>query len=165
MGPGTLTSISGNVITCAAGSMISKMDGSGNYSPNESGLDALIAPCGATSISFSFDKWKVKSGVNLKIYDGQDATGVALHPNNGFDDKNAPSAPIVAKSGAMYFLWNSGASTDEGFLRISGLQLLELKLLQLQASLVLIRFTTQYLTNSINTSAKCSWRSILYVGR
>jgi PKD repeat protein len=116
MGPGTLTSISGNVITCTAGSMISKMDGSGNYSPNESGLDALIAPCGATSISFTFDKWKVKAGVNLKIYDGQDATGIPLHPNNGFDDKTAPSGPIVAKSGAMYFLWNSGGATDEGFL-------------------------------------------------
>ena len=147
MGPGTLTSISGNVITCAAGSMISKMDGSGNYSPNESGLDALIAPCGATSITFTFDKWKVKSGVNLKIYDGQDATGVALHPNNGFDDKNAPSAPIVAKSGAMYFLWNSGASTDEGFLG-HWTSTIGTKLLQLQVSLVLIRFTTQYLINS-----------------
>ncbi len=116
MGPGTLTSISGNVITCTSGTMISKMDGSGNYSPNESGLDALIAPCGATSITFTFDTWKVKSGANLKIYDGQDATGTPLHPNNGFDNKTGPSAPIVAKSGAMYFLWSSGASTDKGFL-------------------------------------------------
>ncbi|MFT5511772.1 MAG: hypothetical protein ACI8SE_000165, partial [Bacteroidia bacterium] len=116
MGPGTLTSITGNVITCTAGTMVSKTDGSGNYSTNESGLDALVAPCGATSITFTFDKWKVKAGVNLKMYDGQDATGIALHPNNGFDAANAPSTPIVAKSGALYFLWNSGASTDEGFL-------------------------------------------------
>ena len=116
MGPGTLTSISGNVITCTAGTMISKTDGSGNYSANENGLDALIAPCGATSITFTFDKWKVKAGVNLKVYDGQDATGIALHPNNGFDASNAPTTPVVAKSGALYFLWNSGAATDEGFL-------------------------------------------------
>ncbi|MBO6518044.1 MAG: hypothetical protein JJ975_16005, partial [Bacteroidia bacterium] len=116
MGPGTLTSIPGNVITCTGGSLISKGDGSGNYSANENGLDALIAPCGATSITFTFDKWKVKSGVNLKIYDGQDATGTPLHPNIGFTDKDVPTAPLVAKSGAMYFLWSSGAQTDEGFL-------------------------------------------------
>jgi hypothetical protein len=67
MGPGTLTSIPGNVITCTAGSMISKSDGSGNYSANESGLDALIAPCGATSISFTMDQWDVKAGVILRF--------------------------------------------------------------------------------------------------
>ena len=117
MGPGTITSIPGNVITCTAGSLISKGDGSGNYSPNESGLDALVAPCGATSISFRFDKWEVKAGVNLKVYDGQDATGTPLHPNNGFDLTNEPdTTPLIAKSGAMYFLWSSGAQQDEGFL-------------------------------------------------
>ncbi|MBO6517939.1 MAG: hypothetical protein JJ975_15455, partial [Bacteroidia bacterium] len=116
MGPGTLTSIPGNVITCTAGSLTSKGDGTGNYSANENGLDALIAPCGATSITFSFNKWVVKPGVNLKIYDGQDATGTPLHPNLGFTEKDVPTAPLVAKSGAMYFLWSSGAQTDEGFL-------------------------------------------------
>ncbi|MBO6516155.1 MAG: DUF5011 domain-containing protein [Bacteroidia bacterium] len=116
MGPGTLTSIPGNVITCTGGSLISKGDGSGNYSANENGLDALVAPCGATSITFTFDKWVVKAGVNLKIYDGQDATGTPLHPNLGFTEKDVPTAPLVAKSGAMYFLWSSGSQTDEGFL-------------------------------------------------
>ena len=116
MGPGTLTSIPGNVITCTAGSMISKSDGSGNYSANESGLDALIAPCGATSISFTMDQWDVKAGVNLKVYDGPDATGTPLHPNNGFDNNNSPlNTTLVAKSGAMYFLWSSGSATDKGF--------------------------------------------------
>jgi hypothetical protein len=115
MGPGTLTSISGNVITCTSGTMISKTDGSGNYTTKESGLDALIAPCGATSITWTFDVWKVKTGANLKVYDGPDAKGIALHPNNGFDLANPPTAPIVAKSGAMYFLWSSGTATDKGF--------------------------------------------------
>ncbi|MBO6517784.1 MAG: DUF5011 domain-containing protein [Bacteroidia bacterium] len=117
MGPGTLTSIPGNVITCRGGSLISKGDGSGNYSANESGLDALVAPCGAQTIYFHFDKWKVKPGVNLKVYDGQDATGKPLHPNIGFTDKDVPNSDtLVAKSGAMYFLWSSGSQTDEGFL-------------------------------------------------
>jgi len=115
MGPGTLTSIPGNVITCTAGTLVSKGDGTGNYSKNESGLDALVAPCGATSITFTFDKWKVKAGVNLKVYDGADALGTPLHPNVGFTDKDVPTAALVAKSGALYFLWSSGAQNDEGF--------------------------------------------------
>lgn len=116
MGPGTITSIPGNVIVCAKGTMMSKSDGSGNYTTNESGLDAMIAPCGAESITFTFDKWKVKTGVNLKIYDGQDATGTPLHPNNGFTESDPPTGALTSKSGAMYFLWSSGSKTDEGFL-------------------------------------------------
>jgi PKD repeat protein len=116
MGPGTITSIPGNVITCTSGTLKSKTDGSGNYSTNESGLDALVAPCGATSITFEFDSWKMKPGVNLKIYDGQDASGTPLHPANGFTDKQIPSGPLTASSGALYFLWSSGTQSDKGFL-------------------------------------------------
>jgi PKD repeat protein len=116
MGPGTITSIPGNVITCTAGTLVSKKDGSGNYSTNESGLDALVAPCGATSITFEFDLWQMKAGVNLKVYDGQDASGTPLHPANGFTNTLAPSGPLVANSGAMYFLWSSGTQSDKGFL-------------------------------------------------
>ena len=163
MGPGTLTSISGNVITCTAGTMISKTDGSGNYSANENGLDALIAPCGATSITFTFDKWKVKAGVNLKVYDGQDATGIALHPNNGFDASNAPTTPVVAKSGALYFLWNSGAATDEGFLGHWT------STIGSQAPPVASFAGPDTIYNAVfnkfeNTSQERSWRSILYMG-
>ncbi|MEZ4844654.1 MAG: DUF5011 domain-containing protein [Bacteroidia bacterium] len=116
MGPGTITGIPGNVITCTAGTLMSKTDGTGNYSKNEANLDALVAPCGATSITFTFDKWLVKTGVNLKVYDGQDATGKPLHPKNGFTPSDTPSGPITATSGAMYFLWNSGTAQDKGFL-------------------------------------------------
>ena len=115
MGPGTITSIPGNVITCTSGTLVSKKDGSGNYSTNESGLDALIAPCGANSITFEFTQWLMRAGVNLKVYDGQDASGTPLHPANGFTDKVAPGGPLVANSGAMYFLWSSGAQSDKGF--------------------------------------------------
>ncbi|MCB9245266.1 MAG: DUF5011 domain-containing protein [Flavobacteriales bacterium] len=117
MGPGTLTSIPGNTITCAAGTLKNKDNGSGNYATPEANLDALIAPCGASKVSLTFDYFTVKSNVNLKIYDGQDASGVALHSGNGFNDKNPPTGTLVANSGAMYFLWNSsGTQTDKGFL-------------------------------------------------
>jgi len=115
MGPGTLTSIPGNTITCAAGTLKNKDNGSGNYATPEANLDALIAPCGASQVTFTFDTWKVRSNVNLKIYDGQDASGTALHPGNGFNDQNVPTT-IVSNSGALYFLWNSnGTQTDKGF--------------------------------------------------
>ncbi|MCB0733529.1 MAG: DUF5011 domain-containing protein [Flavobacteriales bacterium] len=116
MGPGTVTGIPGNVITCEAGTIKNKDDGSGNYASPEANLDALIAPCGATSITFTFDSWKVKSNVNLKVYDGQDATGKPLHPGTGFTSANPPTTALVAKSGGLYLLWNStGTATDEGF--------------------------------------------------
>ncbi|MBI1307521.1 MAG: DUF5011 domain-containing protein [Bacteroidetes bacterium] len=117
MGPGTVTGIPGNVITCEAGTLKNKDDGSGNYSSPEANLDALIAPCGAKTITFTFDQWKVKANVNLKVYDGQNANGTPLHPKSGFTASDTPSAPLVAQSGALYFLWNSsGTQTDKGFL-------------------------------------------------
>jgi len=117
MGPGTLTSISGNTITCPKGTLVDKDNGSGGYATPEANLDALIAPCGATSLTFNFDEWNVKSNVSLKVYDGQDASGIPLHAGNGFNDKDVPTVPLVSKSGAMYFLWNSqGTQTAKGFL-------------------------------------------------
>lgn len=116
MGPGTQTSTPGNVITCVAGSLQNKDDGTGNYSTPEANLDALIAPCGAKEITFTFSKWKVKSNINLKVYDGQDATGIPLHTGNGFTATDTPSGPLVAKTGGMYFLWNAtGNQTDKGW--------------------------------------------------
>ncbi|MCB9245267.1 MAG: DUF5011 domain-containing protein [Flavobacteriales bacterium] len=117
MGPGTLTSIPGNTITCAEGTLKNKDNGSGNYASPEANLDALIAPCGATKVSFTFDYFTVRSNVNLKVYDGQDASGTPLHTGNGFTDQNVPKGTLVSNSGAMYFLWNStGTQTDKGFL-------------------------------------------------
>ena len=116
MGPGTVTGIPGNVITCEAGTLKNKDNGSGNYATPEANLDALIAPCGATSITFTFDDWTVKANVNLKVYDGQNANGKPLHSATGFTSANPPTAALVANSGALYFLWNSsGTATDKGF--------------------------------------------------
>ncbi|MBI1307903.1 MAG: hypothetical protein GC181_14965, partial [Bacteroidetes bacterium] len=117
MGPGTVTGIPGNVITCEAGTIKNKDNGSGNYSSPEANLDALIAPCGAQTITFTFDQWVVQSNVNLKIYDGQNANGTPLHTKAGFSSTNPPTQPLVSKSGALYLLWNSsGTATDKGFI-------------------------------------------------
>lgn len=117
MGPGTVTGVPGNVITCTAGTLKNKDNGSGNYSTPEANLDALIAPCGAEEITFTFDQWIVQSNANLKVYDGQDASGIPLFTKNGFTATDTPSGPLVAQSGAMYFLWNTtGTATDKGFL-------------------------------------------------
>ena len=116
MGPGTVTNIPGNVIICESGSLVNKDDGTGNYSTPEAGLDALIAPCGASEVTMEFDYFTVKANVNLKIYDGQDANGIALHTGDGFTSANPPSGTFTAKSGALYILFNStGSATDKGF--------------------------------------------------
>jgi hypothetical protein len=116
MGPGTITNIPGNVIVCTAGSIVNKDDGLGNYSTPEAGLDALIAPCGASEVVLEFSQWEVKANVNLKIYDGQNSNGIPLHSANGFTSANAPSGKYTATSGAIYVLWNStGTATDKGF--------------------------------------------------
>jgi PKD repeat protein len=117
MGPGTVTGIPGNVITCSAGTIKNKDDGTGNYSSPEANLDALIAPCGAQKITFTFDQWMVKGNMNLKVYDGQDANGIALHVKKGFTATDTPTGPLVANSGALYFIYStSGSATDKGFL-------------------------------------------------
>jgi hypothetical protein len=116
MGPGTITNIPGNVIVCTSGSIINKDDGTGKYSTPEAGLDALIAPCGASEVVLEFSMWKVKANVNLKIYDGQNSNGKPLHSGAGFTTANPPSGKYTAKSGAIYVLWNStGTATDDGF--------------------------------------------------
>lgn len=116
MGPGTITSIPGNTITAQKGAIINKVGSGGNYSTPESNLDALIAPCAASEVTLTFDYWIVQSNVNLKVYDGPNAAGKPLHTGSGFTSTNAPSGPLVAKSGALYLLWNStGTATAKGF--------------------------------------------------
>jgi PKD repeat protein len=113
MGPETL--LPNNVIQNVSGTLYDKGGPSGDYTVPEANLEALIAPCGAESVTVVFDVWKVNSNVNLEIYDGVNVDGKPLHPQGGFNDQNAPDS-LVAESGAMYFLWNSTAGgTDEGF--------------------------------------------------
>ncbi|MFM9945144.1 MAG: immunoglobulin-like domain-containing protein, partial [Bacteroidia bacterium] len=88
----------------------------GNYSNNR--IDyATIIPCGAETITLTFSQFKIKDvGDLLKIYDGQNAGGIPLHPGNGFTFGTVPTAPIVAKSGAMYLYFSTNATgVDSGF--------------------------------------------------
>ncbi len=88
----------------------------GNYSNNR--IDyATIIPCGAETITLKFAQCKLATGDLLKIYDGVDANGKPLHPGTGFTLGVVPTAPIVAKSGAMYLYFSTnGSGTDSGFL-------------------------------------------------
>jgi PKD repeat protein len=88
----------------------------GNYSNNR--IDyATIIPCGAKTITLTFAQFKVAAGDELKIYDGVDANGIPLHPGTGFTLGKAPTAPVVATSGAMYLYFSTNSSgVDSGFI-------------------------------------------------
>ena len=88
----------------------------GNYSNNR--IDyATIIPCGAETITLKFSQFKVATGDLLKIYDGTNAAGKPLHPGSGFTLGTVPTAPIVAKSGAMYIYFSTnGTGQDSGFI-------------------------------------------------
>ena len=88
----------------------------GNYSNNR--IDyATIIPCGAETITLKFSQCKLATGDLLKIYDGVNANGIPLHPGTGFTLGVVPTAPIVAKSGAMYLYFSTnGSGNDSGFL-------------------------------------------------
>jgi len=114
MGPST--SLPANIITATSGELFDKGGALNNYTTPESNLEALIAPCGAQSVTLDFSVFELLSNATLQIYDGVNALGTPLHTGSGFTDGNEPSGPIVASSGAMYLLWNSTAGgTDDGF--------------------------------------------------
>lgn len=113
---GPETSLPANVITAPSGTIYDKGGQFNNYTAPEANLEALIAPCGAASVSLTFSTFKLNANANLKIYDGVNALGTPLHSGTGFTAGNAPSGTIVANSGAMYLLWNSTAgAVDSGF--------------------------------------------------
>ena len=113
---GPETSLPANVITAPSGTIFDKGGQFNNYTVPESNLEALIAPCGAASVSLTFSTFKLNANANLKIYDGVNALGTPLHSGSGFTAGNAPSGTITANSGALYLLWNSTAgAVDSGF--------------------------------------------------
>ncbi len=113
---GPETSLPANVITAVSGTIYDKGGQFNDYTAPESNLEALIAPCGAQSVTLNFNLFKLKANANLKVYDGINALGTPLHSGNGFTAGNEPSGSLTANSGALYLLWNSSAgSTDEGF--------------------------------------------------
>ena len=115
MGPET--SLPNNIITAEDGTLYDKGGPLGNYTVPEANLEALIAPCGAKSVTITFKQFKLLSNANLQIYDGVNALGTPLHSGSGFTAGNAPTGPITASTGTMYLLWNStSGSTDSGFI-------------------------------------------------
>lgn len=115
MGPET--SLPANVITATEGTLYDKGGPDNNYTVPEANLEALIAPCGAKSVTVVFKQFKLNANANLKIFDGENALGTPLHSGNGFTKGNEPSGPITANSGMLYLLWNSSTgATDSGFI-------------------------------------------------
>ncbi|MFY0645173.1 MAG: DUF5011 domain-containing protein, partial [Bacteroidia bacterium] len=115
MGPET--SLPNNIITAKTGTLYDKGGPINNYTVPEANLEALIAPCGAKSVTLEFEQFKLLANANLKIYDGQNALGTPLHPGSGFTESAPPTGPITANSGLMYLLWNSTVgATDSGFI-------------------------------------------------
>jgi PKD repeat protein len=114
---GPETSIPNNIIGIPEGTIYDKGGPLNNYTVPEANLEALIAPCGAQSVTLTFKQFKLLSNANLKIYDGTNALGTPLHTGTGFTAGNAPTGPITANSGTLYMLWNStSGSTDSGFI-------------------------------------------------
>ncbi len=113
MGAGT--SLPANVIEVSAGTIYDDGGPTGNYGNNKT-TEALIAPCGAQSVTLEFTSFNLNSNATLKIYDGVNALGTPLHTGSGFTQGNAPSGPITASSGALYMLWTSTTGgTAAGF--------------------------------------------------
>jgi hypothetical protein len=115
MGPET--SLPANIISAESGTLYDKGGPNNNYTVPEANLEALIAPCGAQSVTIVFEQFKLLANANLKIYDGVNALGTPLHPGTGFTAGSAPTGPITANTGTLYLLWNSSAgATDSGFI-------------------------------------------------
>ena len=108
MGAGT--ALPANVINVSAGTIYDDGGPTGNYGNNKT-TEALIAPCGAKSVTLDFTSFNLRANATLKIYDGVNALGTPLHTGNGFTAGNEPSGSITASTGAMYMLWTSTAGT------------------------------------------------------
>lgn len=108
------TSLPFNIIEAASGTLYDKGGPALNYSsPDE--IEALIAPCGAVSVTLDFKQFKVAAGAKMYIYDGEDPTGIALHPAGGFSQANKPKK-VTANSGQMYISFvSTGVAVDSGF--------------------------------------------------
>ena len=113
MGPAT--SLPSNIITSASGTIFDKGGENNDYTVPESNLEALIAPCGAQSVTLEFNMFKLNANATLQIYDGVNALGTPLHTGAGFTAGNVPTS-LTANSGALYMLWNSSTgAVDSGF--------------------------------------------------
>ncbi len=110
MGPET--SLPANVIEALSGSIFDSGGPERDYGANED-VEALIAPCGAESVTLEFSEWKVRDNATLRIFDGENALAPLIAT---LTESNPPTGPITAQSGAMYlsFVSTLGA-VDSGF--------------------------------------------------
>ena len=92
MGAGT--ALPANVISVSAGTIYDDGGPTGNYG-NSKTTEALIAPCGAASVSLDFTSFDLNANATIKIYDGVNALGTPLHTGNGFTAGNEPSGTIT----------------------------------------------------------------------
>ncbi|MBT4968051.1 MAG: DUF5011 domain-containing protein [Bacteroidetes bacterium] len=74
----------------------------GDYLNNEN-YYKLLKPC-AEVVYLRFNTFNFAAGDFVRVYDGQDNTGIPLHPGNGFTSGAQPNpfVTLVAKSGMMY---------------------------------------------------------------
>jgi PKD repeat protein len=104
--------IPAGIITATSGTIYDNGGPDFDYSA-ASNLQALIAPCGAQSVTINFTKWDLLANARLELFDGLDASAPSL---GLYNQANPPTAPITANSGALYMLWNStGGNSGEGF--------------------------------------------------
>ena len=118
---GAQTQLPAGIITTSSGVLFDKGGISGNYpsgGATPETQEALIAPCGAQSVSLDFTTFQVAANATLRIYDGTNALGTPLHTGKGFTntDDTSTIGTITANSGAMYLLWvATSGKNDVGF--------------------------------------------------
>lgn len=79
----------------------------------------LIKPCGADEITLTIERMLFgNSNHKIMIWDGDDQSGIALHPEDGFKMSNTSTpVSVTAHSGSMYIEFDAQApGTDEGFI-------------------------------------------------
>jgi PKD repeat protein len=109
---GTATVLPAGIITTASGTIYDKGGPNGNYTAPETN-EALIAPCGAQSVTIDFTTFDVNANATMRIYDGVNALGTLI---GTYTLGSEPTGPITANSGAMYLLWTTTAgATTTGF--------------------------------------------------
>ncbi|MEX0965659.1 MAG: PKD domain-containing protein [Bacteroidia bacterium] len=87
---------------------------SANYN-NNTNCDYLLDPCGDRAF-LKFTEFEFALGDVLRVYDGEDASGIPFHTGNGFTGTNLPP-PLVSNSGKFYIEQVTDAfTTAKGFI-------------------------------------------------
>ncbi|KAF8796738.1 CUB and sushi domain-containing protein 1 [Argiope bruennichi] len=94
-----LNSNSGNISSPAFGVV--------NYPSNQECTYRISRP-GGGPLSLRFNRFEVAPDDFIQVYDGESATGVRLHPGEGFSGNSRPSITLTASSGNIFlnFLTN-----------------------------------------------------------